>query len=449
MEYALLFDLDGVLVDSRELHFKALNSALAEVDEKFVITEAEQKTIYEGLTTRTKLEILSKDKGLPEEKLDEVWQSKQKHTAKLFDWIPKDPDLTGILSMARQNGFKIGVVSNSVRETLDTCLRRLGIENLIDISISNEDAPAPKPSPEGYLLAMKTLGADVSTTAIFEDSVVGRLAAERSGSKLVPVDNRDDLTKALVLRTMGELKVSEGPTFNILIPMAGAGSRFAEKGYENPKPMIEVKGKPMIQKVIYSLDMNGHFIYLAQEPVVEKYELQNYLRGICPFAPEVTVIGVDALTEGAASTSLLAKELINNENPLIICNSDQLVEWDSRAFLQDAGDRNLDGSIAVFKSDDPKWSYAKVGDSGLVTEVAEKQVISDTATVGIYYWKHGSDYVRFVEQMIEKDIRTNGEFYICPTYNEAIAGGLKIGTYEVDRMISLGTPEDLEAYVNG
>lgn len=449
MTYALLFDLDGVLVDSRELHFKALNSALAEVDERFVITEAEQETIYEGLTTRTKLEILSKDKGLPKEKLEEVWQSKQKHTARLFDWIPKDLEIVNTLNMVRQNGFKIGVVSNSVRETLDTCLRRIGIEGLVDISISNEETPAPKPSPEGYLLAMKTLGADVSTTAIFEDSVVGRLAAEQSGAKLVPVNNRIDLTHRLVLKTMEELKEPEAPTFNILIPMAGAGSRFVEKGYENPKPMIEVKGMPMIQKVIYSLDMNGHFIYLAQEPIVEKYDLKNFLRSICPFAPEVTVIGVDALTEGAASTSLLAKELINNENPLIICNSDQLVEWDARAFLQDAGDRNLDGSIAIFESQDPKWSYAKVEDGGFVTEVAEKQVISDTATVGIYYWKHGSDYVKFAEQMIEKDIRTNGEFYICPAYNEAIASGLKIGTYEVHRMISLGTPEDLEAYVNG
>jgi beta-phosphoglucomutase-like phosphatase (HAD superfamily)/dTDP-glucose pyrophosphorylase len=449
MSYALLFDLDGVLVDSRELHFEALNLALGEVDSKYVISADEQATTYEGLTTKVKLEILNKTRGLPTNKFEEVWQSKQSHTAELFKSLEEDSELIAIFKMIKDEGFQIGVVSNSIRQTLDVCLNRLGIAEYVDLSLSNEEVLEVKPSPSGYKMAMIGLKSDTLTTAIFEDSIVGRLAAERSGAKLVPVDSRSDLTEGLVKQTMEELQQPEAPMFSLLIPMAGAGSRFVEKGYEDPKPMIDVNGKPMIQNVIYSLDMNGHYIYLAQEAVAEKYGLQKFLEDICPLAPKVTVIGVDGLTDGAASTSLLAKELINNENPLVICNSDQLVDWNSITFLQETGEKNLDGCIVVFRSDDPKWSYAKVGDDGLVTEVAEKQVISDLATVGIYYWKHGSDYVKFAEQMIKKDIRTNGEFYICPTYNEAIASGLKIGTYEVDRMISLGTPEDLEAYVNG
>jgi beta-phosphoglucomutase-like phosphatase (HAD superfamily)/dTDP-glucose pyrophosphorylase len=448
MNKALLFDLDGVLVDSRELHFEALNLALAEIDPKYVISLDEQATTYEGLTTKVKLEILNKTRGFPADRFKDVWRSKQNHTAKLFESLKEDPELIEIFELIESRGFKVGVVSNSIRQTLDVCLEKLGIAEYIDLSLSNEEVLEVKPSPSGYKMAMIGLKSDTLTTAIFEDSIVGRLAAEQSGAKLVPVDQRKDLTKDLVVKVMDDLEQSSGPVFNILIPMAGAGSRFAEKGYEKPKFFIDVCGKPMIQQVVSSLGMSGHFIYVTQSEHAKKYGLKDILPSLTPDASAVTVIEVNELTSGAATTTLLAEPLIDNDAPLIICNSDQLVQWASKDFLTYAGDNNLDGCIAIFRSNEPRWSYVETSD-GQATRVAEKEVISDLATVGIYYWKHGSDYVKYAHQMVAKQVTTNGEFYVCPVYNEAIQDGKNIGVFMVDKMISLGTPEDLEAYVNG
>jgi dTDP-glucose pyrophosphorylase len=228
---------------------------------------------------------------------------------------------------------------------------------------------------------------------------------------------------------------------NILIPMAGLGSRFADKGYALPKPLIKFFGKPMIQHVVESLDIDGHYIFLVQKAHRVQYHLDDVLDEI---ALGCTIVEVDGLTEGAASTSLLAKDLINNDEVLVIANSDQIVNWDSKQFLSWLTE--FDGTTAVFNASDPKWSYVKP-ELNRITEVAEKQVISNKANVGIYGWARGSDYVKYAEQMIAKDIRTNGEFYIAPVYNEAIADGKHINALPVLEMHGVGTPEDLEKYL--
>ena len=163
--------------------------------------------------------------------------------------------------------------------------------------------------------------------------------------------------------------------------------------------------------------------------------------------PGCDIVTVDGLTEGAACTALLAKTLIDNENPLLMANSDQVIEWNSNECLYAFGADAIDGGILTFKATHPKWSYAKIGDDGFVSEVAEKNPISDNATVGIYYWKHGSDFVRYAEQMISKNVRVNNEFYVCPVFNEAISDGKKIRVKEVSKMWGIGTPEDLSHYL--
>jgi dTDP-glucose pyrophosphorylase len=228
---------------------------------------------------------------------------------------------------------------------------------------------------------------------------------------------------------------------NILIPMAGLGSRFVEKGYSLPKPLIRIFGKPMIQHVVESLGIDGNYIFLVQKEHRAKYNLDEVLRGL---APGCSILQVNGLTEGAASTSLIAKDLINNDTPLIIANSDQIVEWIPENFQMYLTE--LDGITAVFEASDPKWSYVK-SPTAYITEVAEKEVISNLANVGIYGWAKGSDYVKYAEQMIAKDIRTNGEFYIAPVYNEAIADGKKITSYLVHEMHGVGTPEDMNDYI--
>jgi len=226
--------------------------------------------------------------------------------------------------------------------------------------------------------------------------------------------------------------------------MAGAGSRFVAAGYTFPKPLIQVHDKPMIQLVTENLGLDANFIYVAQKEHREKYNLDTMLNLI---SPGCKIIEVDGITEGAACTALLAKEFIDNDDPLFFANSDQYVDWNPVEFMYEMQERNADGGIVTFKATHPKWSFAKVDDNGLVTEVAEKNPISDNATVGYYYWKHGSDFVKYAQQMIEKDIRVNNEFYVCPVFNEAIDDNKQIRTHEAKGMWGLGTPEDLEYYL--
>ena len=226
--------------------------------------------------------------------------------------------------------------------------------------------------------------------------------------------------------------------------MAGAGSRFEQAGYTFPKPLIEVNGKPMIQVVVENLNLEANFIFLVQKSHRQKYNLDTLLNLI---TPGCKIIEVDGVTEGSAVTTLLAKELINNDNPLLIANSDQFVEWNSNEFMYKMQETKADGGIVTFKATHPKWSFAKTDNEEYITEVAEKNPISDIATVGIYYWAKGSDYVQAAEQMISKNIRTNNEFYICPTFNESISNGNKIKNFPIDKMWGLGTPEDLRYFI--
>jgi dTDP-glucose pyrophosphorylase len=226
--------------------------------------------------------------------------------------------------------------------------------------------------------------------------------------------------------------------------MAGAGSRFQQAGYTFPKPLIDVEGKPMIQVVVDNLNIDATFIYVVQKEHREKYNLDTLLNLI---TPNCKIVEVDGLTEGAACTTLLAKEFIDSDSPLLMANSDQFLEWDSNEFMYKMIEQKVDGGILSFHSTHPKWSFAKVDELGYVTEVQEKNPISDIATVGVYYWAKGSDYVKYAEQMIEKNIRTNNEFYVCPVYNEAIADCKKIKTFNIDKMWGLGTPEDLKYYL--
>lgn len=232
---------------------------------------------------------------------------------------------------------------------------------------------------------------------------------------------------------------------NIVVPMAGRGSRFAKAGYELPKPLINVNGMPMIEVVTRNITPKcaHRFVYICQQDHLEKYNLAEKLERI---APGCAVVTVDHITEGAACTVLLAEKYIDNDDPMMIANSDQYVDTDINAYLERMGDH--DGLIMTMPANDPKWSFIRYDSQGLVTLVREKEVISDQATVGIYNYRHGSDFVRYAHQMIEKDIRVNNEFYVAPVYNEMIGAGKKIAYCDVgEKMHGLGTPEDLEKFL--
>jgi dTDP-glucose pyrophosphorylase len=227
---------------------------------------------------------------------------------------------------------------------------------------------------------------------------------------------------------------------NILIPMAGNGQRFKDAGYTLPKPLIEVNGKPMIQVVIESLGLDANYIFVVNRIQCESFDIERTLRRIVPDCVIRKLVIEDNKPSGQAISTLEAKYFIN-DSPLIIANADQYIEWDKDKLSADS-----DGVILTFNSSSPKHSFAMV-ENGEVARVAEKEVISNQATVGVYYWKHGTDYVKYAEQMVKKGITTNGEYYTAPVFNEAIADGKKITTLDVETMHGMGTPEELEKFL--
>lgn len=238
---------------------------------------------------------------------------------------------------------------------------------------------------------------------------------------------------------------------NIVLPMAGRGSRFADAGYTLPKPLIPVHGVPMIKVVTDNLapKCEHRFIYVCQQAHIEQYDLIPKLKS---YAKNVEVIGINGITDGQVCTALLAKKFFDNDEPLMNANSDQFIDFDINEYLDEMNARDLDGMIMTMKSQDPKWSYAKTDENGWVVETAEKKVISPDATVGIFNFKRGSDLVWAAEKMIAEDLRVNGEFYTCPAYNYLISAGRKIGIYsigeEYNGMYGLGIPADLDFFLN-
>jgi dTDP-glucose pyrophosphorylase len=230
---------------------------------------------------------------------------------------------------------------------------------------------------------------------------------------------------------------------NIVIPMAGAGSRFAKEGYDLPKPLILVDSVPMIVRAIQTLGIAGkyHFITRGSDYT---YDTLGAINSVCL---DPVVINIEHVTEGAAQTVLLMKDYINSDEELIIVNCDQVMSWDADAALADM--RQYDGAVVAINSQDPKHSYVKVDAKGLATEFAEKKVISDLALTGIHYWKHGKDFVSSAEQMISDNVRSgNGEYYVAPTYNYLLKQKKKIGVTVIrpNQIHFTGTPEDLDLY---
>lgn len=236
---------------------------------------------------------------------------------------------------------------------------------------------------------------------------------------------------------------------NIVVPMAGAGSRFVTAGYSDPKPLIPIHGVPMIRLVIENLRPRERhrFIFVCQQAHLQKYDLAEKLK---QWAPGSALIPLQQLTEGAACTVLCAKSMIDDDVELMIANSDQYIDVNMSKYLNTMRERNLDGQIMTMTATDPKWSFIGISDQDHVSVVVEKVVISDEATTGIYNFRRGRDFVRAAESMIREGLRVNGEFYVAPVYNQLIREGRQIGYFNVDSegngMYGLGTPADLDRF---
>ena len=442
----IIFDLDGVLIETKRLHYSALNQAL---DAAYQISWQEHLSKYDGLKTNQKLDMLTRDKGLSIAQHRSTWEKKQRLTLDMLKSTESNKELIECLSSLERDGYKLACCSNSIRKTVLTILSKLGIIEYFDLILSNEDVQNSKPHPEMYWKAISIMGFTPEQVLILEDSPYGLKAASQSGANVMRITSPKDVIYANIMNLISNSMQHINPKWvdkkmNVLIPMAGAGSRFEKAGYTFPKPLIDVNGKPMIQVVVDNLNIEANYIYIVQKSHRTKYNLDTLLNLITPGAK---IVEVDGITEGAACSALLAKEYIDCEAPLLFANSDQFTEWNSTEFLYKMQENDADGGIVTFKSTHPKWSFARVNDLGHVTEVAEKNPISDNATVGYYYWKHGSDFVKYAKQMIAQNIRVNNEFYVCPVFNEAFKDKKKVLNFQVEKMWGLGTPEDLNTFL--
>jgi HAD superfamily hydrolase (TIGR01509 family) len=447
----IIFDLDGVLVDARELHYESLNLALASIDKKYVIDRKEHLATYDGLSTTSKLNMLSEQKNLPKSFHKVIWEKKQEQTTSIVNKFTIDLRVQNILQILKKRGYSIICATNSIRETAKLQLIRKGFLEHIDYLYSNEDVNKPKPHPEIYMRCMLKANVSPMETLIIEDSPHGRKGAQECGAHLCAVRDCNDLTLEKIEEILNKVdKIGSfipkwhGGAMNILIPLAGAGTRFEKAGYTFPKPLVEVNGKPMIQLVIENLNIDARHIFIVRKEHCDKYNLKSLLKLL---SPNCEVIELDDITDGAACTALLAKKLINNGEPLLLANSDQFIEWDSNQTMYSMIADGIDGGILTFTSTHPKWSFVRTDEDGYVVEVAEKNPISNIATVGVYFWTKGSDFVNYAEQMIKKNIRTNNEFYVCPVYNEAVQDGKRVKCFPVKKMWGLGTPEDLTYFL--
>lgn len=450
MSKLIIFDLDGVLLDAKIIHYESLNKALAEFDSRYIITYEEHLRIFDGISTRKKLDLLTQTRYLPISLHEQIWRFKQTYTLNALQSLTEDKKLIVILQQLKLQNYKIACCSNSIKDTIVTALGRKKVLEYFDLIVSNEDIDNLKPHPAIFWKTMIEFNCFPEDCIIVEDSPVGLLAANRSNAKVLRVKDPEDLTLKKITeflnitRMYTESVTWTDPNLNIVIPMAGAGSRFEKAGFTFPKPLIDVKGKPMIQTVVQNIAMEGNYIFIVQKSHRSKYNLDTLLNVL---SPKCSIVETDGLTEGATCTVLLAENLIDNEHPLIIANSDQYVEWSSVEFMYKMQEQNVDAGLLTFESLHPKWSYAKLDEKGYVVEVAEKNPISNIASVGIYYWKKGSDFVKYAKRMIENNTRVNNEFYVCPVFNEAILDGKKIKTYNIEKMWGLGTPEDLNTYL--
>jgi NDP-sugar pyrophosphorylase family protein len=237
---------------------------------------------------------------------------------------------------------------------------------------------------------------------------------------------------------------------NIVMPMAGRGKRFADAGYGHPKPLIPIHGRPMTEVVIANLrPARPHrFVFIILREHAREFGFDTHLLG---WVPGCEIRYVETVTEGAACTVLLARDFIDTDDPLMIANCDQWVDADINDYLAVGDAPDVDGVIMTMWADDPKWSFVRFDSAGRIREVVEKQVVSNEATVGIYNFRHGSDFVRAADAMIGKNLRVNNEFYVAPTYNELITEGARLQVYNVGRedagMYGLGVPADLERFL--
>ena len=439
-----LFDLDGVLIDLCDLHRKIFIKAC----DGLVDLDFHNKYL-EGLSTKEKLKKIEKHFCIKIDK-EFIYKKKQELTTISLQIYEFNDRIKYVLEWVKSQNIRIGVYTNSIRSTLDLVLDKLGIINLIEYSLSNEDVTDQKPSSYGYIKLMKMMNVMTTETMIFEDSIYGKTSAYGSGAHVISIMDSLDITVSFLdyCRTYlcRPLSLSK---LRIVIPMAGLGSRFQKDGYIIQKPFLPMIGeKQLWEEVVENL-------LPKEKNIREKTDVHLIVRKeqlhLFKTKPNLYIHTVESLTEGPACTVLTLKNIINDDIPLIIGNSDQYLDWSSDDFLSTSLHPDYDGCISTFYHpcpDDLKWSYTSLNSDGTIKEVAEKKYIGPYATTGIYAWKKGSDFIKYAEKMILYNDRVNNEFYVCPVYNYAIKDSKKIRILNCSKFWGVGIPKDYIEYID-
>jgi len=461
----ILFDLDGVLFDGAQLHKTLFLNSVNTIIPDNPLSNEYHDLYLNGLSTNQKLKYLVSKGIIEESSIQDVASKKQEMTEKTIRelYIEYADRIRNVLNHFAS--YKLFCVTNCIQKTCELVLDSMNIKEYFTGLVSNEDVTLPKPNPDIYEFTFKKYNLNPEECIILEDSKHGRTAAFSTNAHVLPIVDHVDVTIEKIEEFMKSISipkhVSQIQRVNIVIPMAGRGSRFSDKGYTIPKPFIPVFGKPMIQWVIENIvpkqevygdivlksTIKPTFHFIVQEEHLRQYKLDD----ICNMLDvDYTVTKINTITEGPACTVLLVKDHINSDTPLITINSDQYLDWDVNEFYRSLLNPTYDGCINTFyqpNSKDIKWSYAKVDPNGIVRDVAEKKYISDLATTGVYGWKRGSDFVECAEQMILDNCRCNNEFYVCPVYQYLINRGGKVRTLSCNKLWGLGVPDDLENFL--
>lgn len=448
---AFIFDLDGVLIDCKSTHEESFLLAWNEVTPEHPIDNAFHNSFLEGRNTLSKIRILEERFNLKSSET-QIFELKQKYTIEHLERFQYPTKFVNIMQELKSMGFKLGCATNSIRKTVDLVLTRLKIYDMFDVVLSNQDVDVAKPSPNIYIKAMQILGVNPSETFIVEDSEVGLKAARDSLANVIRVIDSVDVTMEFLKKSITSKRVYEpwnDPNWKlrVVIPMAGDGIRFKNAGYTVTKPLIMVADKFMIDWVISNVKSKNP---LLQEKIEYHLCVRKEFVSTIKSADNVHIHPISSLTEGPACTVLTLRDILKSDNnPLLIANSDQYLEWEFDDFLQASLNPHYLGCISTFHQPNPadiKWSYANQNLDGIVTEVAEKRYIGPSASTGIYFWRSGVDFLRYTDEMIGKNDRVNNEFYVTPVYNYAINDGARIRTFKCKKLWGLGVPEDLRRF---
>lgn len=433
-----LFDLDGVLVNTVDIQYDSTLKAIS----KYVninLTNDIESILRSTITTFKKLDYLIQKNIISNEQKVDIYNEKKKIADDKFKNLKVDNEKVKLFSFLKHKSCIISVVTNGNRNSSKIILEALGLNDLVDLLISNEDVVNPKPHSEPYIKAISHFGGDLKDFIIFEDSEIGLIAANGTGCKVNQVKNVNDVNIDLI-KNLNNINI------NILIPAAGLGSRFQKRGFKLQKPLIELGNKTLIDHAITSLDIEGNYIFIIRK--IDNNSNVELIKLLKSIKYDCKIIEIDYVTEGSASTCYLAKELINNNSELIISNCDQILRWNSKKYLEYSS--NYDCSVLTYKSNENKNSYIKTDETNKGIEIREKEVISDNALVGVHYFKKGSDFIDSYEYIFKNKIKFKNEYYVSTVCNNLINIGKEVVNYPFQKdeiYYSTGTPEDYFKYM--